>query len=96
MSRTVIEDVALERSNQDVTWGQQDHDPALWLAILTEEVGEVSKEIADGIFAPFNGPAYRAELVQVAAVAVAAVEAFDRKPQLAFDRKAEPMPQELR
>lgn len=69
--------VRLERERQLQLWGEQDHNPAVWLAILTEEVGEVAKEIADGTLAhPFNEAAYRTELIHVAAVAVAAVEAL--------------------
>jgi NTP pyrophosphatase (non-canonical NTP hydrolase) len=76
----VLEDVAEERSDQDVRWGEQNHAPGYWLAILTEEVGEVAKEIADGrpAGAGLNYLAYRHELVQVAAVAVAAIESLDR------------------
>lgn len=74
---TVLEDVAEERQNQIARWGKQRHSPFYWLAILTEEVGEVAKEIADGRVQPFDAGAYREELVQVAAVAVAAIEALD-------------------
>ena len=68
-------DVSNERIRQLKLWGEQNHDPKTWLGILTEEVGEVAREIND------NGPGtahYRKELIQVAAVAVAAVEALDR------------------
>lgn len=70
----VLLEVAEERSRQDELWGEQNHTSWQWLAILTEEVGEVAKAINE------NQPNdYRDELVQVAAVAVAAVESFDRK-----------------
>lgn len=76
-----LSDVRLERQRQDEKWGPQDHSPAEWLAVLTEEVGEV----ATGILRHrFNGRAlseYREELVQVAAVAVAAIEALDKGNQ---------------
>lgn len=82
---TALTDVLAERIRQDVKWGEQNQDPTVWLAILTEEVGEVAKEIADGR-APcsptsaggINLGQYREELVQVAAVAVAAIECLDR------------------
>jgi NTP pyrophosphatase (non-canonical NTP hydrolase) len=67
-----------ERAAQDERWGEQNHDPAMWLAILTEEIGEVAKEVADGRIQPFNDRAYHDELIQVAAVAVAAVESLNR------------------
>lgn len=73
-----LTDVARERNRQDDLWGVQDHAPGMFLAILTEEVGEVAKEVADGRVQPFDADAYREELVQVAAVAVAAIEAHDR------------------
>jgi NTP pyrophosphatase (non-canonical NTP hydrolase) len=78
---SVLDDVAAELDRQNVLWGVQDHEPATWLAILTEEAGEVAKEIADaGTDArAFNPRQYRTELIQVAAVAVAAVQSLDRK-----------------
>lgn len=49
------------------------------LAILTEECGEVAKEVADSSVRALDVEAYRTELIQAAAVAVAAVESLDRK-----------------
>ena len=58
-----------ERKNQDIKWGKQNHVPHTWLVILMEEVGEMAKEIQE------KKPAlYREELIQVAAVAMAALE----------------------
>ena len=76
-----LADVQREREQQDQKWGEQHHAPAVWLAILVEEVGEVAKVVAettagDDTMAQ-RWPAYREELVQVAAVAVAAIEALD-------------------
>ncbi len=68
----VIEAVLEERRRQDDKWGVQHHGPDGWLAILTEELGEVAKAILEG-----SGLRYRDELIQVAAVAVAAVECLD-------------------
>jgi NTP pyrophosphatase (non-canonical NTP hydrolase) len=71
--RRVIIDVVLERESQDRKWGVQDHGPSKWGMILQEEVGEVAKAwLEDDI------DGYRAELVQVAAVAIATIECFDR------------------
>jgi hypothetical protein len=39
----VVAAVAAERKRQDTKWGQQNHDPFKWLAILQEKVGEASK-----------------------------------------------------
>jgi NTP pyrophosphatase (non-canonical NTP hydrolase) len=81
MTSAVLNDVAAERLRQDRKWGVQDHSPETWLAILSEEVGEVAKPLADHLtkakdWAPED---YRAELVQVAAVAVAAIESLHRQ-----------------
>lgn len=71
--------VLYERFKQDGKWGKQDHPFPLWLAILTEEIGEASKE---GLAAHFNGPGsypnFRTELVQSAAVLLAMIECGDR------------------
>ena len=68
----VIEDVKEERERQDAKWGEQLHDPYTWIAILGEEYGEVCKAALED-----NG-GYRDELVQVAAVAIAAIESYDK------------------
>ncbi len=75
----VLDAVAVERARQDAKWGEQGHPPAVWLAILGEEYGEAAKPVADhGTGAkPMDWVQYREELVHVAAVAVAAVEALD-------------------
>lgn len=75
-----LADIADERRRQNEKWGQQDHDPTGWVAILVEEVGEVAKE-STALLPPadrFDIAAYRAEMVQVAAVAVQAIECLDR------------------
>jgi NTP pyrophosphatase (non-canonical NTP hydrolase) len=75
---SVLKDVARERQSQDHKWGPQGHDPEMLLAILTEEVGEVAKEIAESRVNPaLDASAYREELIQVAAVAICAVETLD-------------------
>lgn len=76
---SAIFDVNAELARQRALWGQQDHAPHEWLPILMEEVGEVAKELADSRLGTFNPVRYRTELVQVAAVALAAVEALDRQ-----------------
>lgn len=82
----ILREVSFERGRQLKKWGQQDHDPATWLAILTEEVGEVAEEILnmkfgadDPKYPQGSHENYRAELIQVAAVAVAALDSFDRQ-----------------
>lgn len=79
---TVLEDVFEERKRQNNKWGSQRNLSDLtWLAILTEEVGESAQEVLTRI--PGNEEAgkghgdLREELVQVAAVAIAWIEALD-------------------
>lgn len=80
----VLHEVHLERIRQDQKWGQQDHTPAHYFAILAEEHGEVAKEVVEYTFGRANTlrarlARIREELIQEAAVAVAMVEAIDRR-----------------
>lgn len=75
----VLVDVERERGEQDVKWGVQSHDDFTWLAILGEEVGESNQAALDIRFQGGTLAALREELIQVAAVAVAFVEAIDRR-----------------
>ena len=70
---SVLNEVAVERAKQDAKWGIQNHSPQKWLVILGEEVGESCRGCFESDLAQ-----YRRELIQVAAVAVAAVESLDR------------------
>lgn len=60
-----------EHQRQLDTFGVQNHTPEMWAAILMEEVGEVCREICDG---PTRN--YEDELIQVAAVALSALENY--------------------
>lgn len=69
----VLNDVYTERERQDVKWGDQSGNTgALWMTILGEEFGESCKAWLEG-----DSENLRAELVQVAAVAVAAIRSLD-------------------
>lgn len=74
-------DVDLERAEQDEMWGDQTHDPAYWLAILGKQVGQLGTEVlnykwaADGTKAARPHAMY-SEAKQVAAVAIAMMEAI--------------------
>lgn len=77
-----------ERARQDAKWGPQDHNNAVWCAVLTEEVGEACQEVLkergwlqanERFAAQPHAERLRVELVQIAAVAVAWLEALDRK-----------------
>lgn len=79
----VLQWILDERGKQDEKWGEQNHEPFTWLAVLMEEVGEVNQ---DALKAFFDSPehknkhlaACREELIQVAAVAVAMIESIER------------------
>lgn len=77
--------VRVERDRQDEKWGEQNHDPEWWLAILMEEVGELAQCVLEAHFS--NGPNgthlatpanVRQEAVHCAAVALAMIESLDR------------------
>lgn len=90
----ILNEIKAERERQNVKWGEQNHSPIEWIGILTEEVGEASKEAVDYHFAKVNHKGsdeklieleegltisnYRKELIQVAAVAVQMIECIDR------------------
>lgn len=69
-------DVLAERVRQNEKWGEQRHDLGRWLAILTEEVGEVSQAMQGtwGWGKPTDASDLYKELIQVAAVASAIAE----------------------
>lgn len=82
IGRSVYHDIADERSAQDVKWGEQNHSPPVWLTILGEEYGEACEQTLSMVFYPSNLEAasnYRRELIQIAAVAIAAIESLDRQ-----------------
>lgn len=76
----VLHDVHAERMRQDKKFGPQSHDDGTWGLVLGEEFGEVCEAALDRRRTPRadRDSLLRAELVQVAAVAVAWVEAIDR------------------
>lgn len=66
-----------ERDRQDKKWGTQRKQPdTIWLAILVEEVGEAAEAILEG---PGDMRDLETELVQVAAVATAWIEAIQEE-----------------
>lgn len=73
-----------ERQRQEEKWGEQNHHPAIWLAILMEEVGEMSSEIIANEWKPElqRRKDMGHEIVQVAAVAKAMWECGTRNKWL--------------
>ncbi len=79
----ILAEVIQERARQDEKWGEQNHKPIEWCAILGEEVGEVNKAALEAHFKQYfkdneQLANYRQELIQVAAVAVAMIESLER------------------
>ena len=73
-----MEAVLQERARQDAKWGEQNHDPFLYVTVLGEEYGELCQA---ALHARFGGPKaveLRKEAVHTAAVALAIIECLDR------------------
>lgn len=73
-----FESVTAERLVQDVKWGQQNHAPVEWLAILIEEIGEFARAEMEHRYRGDSPRKMREELVQVAAVAMAMLQCGER------------------
>ena len=76
--RRIIHEVELELHRQHAKWGENRTElhPMVWLAILTEEVGEVASDLLEH---PDDTVAAELELIQVAAVAIDAVVNLRRR-----------------
>lgn len=69
----ILEDVYVERIRQENKWGDRSSNSGpLWMTILGEEFGECCKAFLEG-----DRENLRTELIQVAAVAVAAIRSLD-------------------
>lgn len=75
----VFDAIRAERERQHAKWGQQDHDPYTWLAVLGEEFGEVSQAILHDTFGGNAAGTLREELTHVAAVACQWLECLERQ-----------------
>jgi hypothetical protein len=76
----ILNEVIRERMRQDEKWGIQRHAAVDWLAILGEEYGEACKAAIESKFkhGSSSWEGYREELIQIAAVAISAIESYDR------------------
>jgi len=75
---SVLNPIAKERARQNEKWGEQNHAAEIWLAILIEEMGEVSQALLHDKSGGHAAGTLRDELVQVAAVAIQWLECIDR------------------
>ena len=75
--QSVLDEVSKERAIQDAQWGGAAHDDKHtepeWIAILARHLGLAANDEAEE-----EPTRFRRQMVRLAAVAVAAVEAFDR------------------
>jgi len=74
----ITKDVLAEIGRQEEQWGEQNHDPFFYLAILTEEVGEAAQAALDWYTGKGEPVRLREEMVQVAAVSIAFIGCIDR------------------
>ena len=77
LMRCILKEVVKERKRQDNKWGEQNHHPFKWLAIIAEEFGEASKAVLESRMISSDN-SYREELIETAASCIAAVESLDR------------------
>lgn len=70
----IVQMVRDERLCQLMKWGPQDHDDGVWLKILVEEVGEVSKAMLEK-----DSAKVASEAIQVAAVAICIAQVILKK-----------------
>lgn len=75
-----LEDVLKEREKQEKKWGEQNHNPYIYYAILGEEFGELGQSILQTQFGGEHGgwENVRKEAIHTAAVALAVIECLDR------------------
>jgi hypothetical protein len=72
----ILDMIRAERKRQDGKWGEQNHSPEYWIAILGEEFGEVCTEVLGR-----NSLDVFLKLLQTAAVSVAWMECLLRNDQ---------------
>lgn len=77
----IFAEIKAERERQIAKFGVQRWEPIEWVAILTEEVGEVSREALEMHFTQFHKDTgqkerYKKELIQSAAVIFAMLESY--------------------
>lgn len=73
-----LQSVLDERARQNEKWGEQNHDPITWSAILSEECGEFAQAALHNQFGGKHAHEVGLEAVQCAAVALQIVECLDR------------------
>lgn len=74
----IFESIYKELERQDVKWGKDRVlDDLIWLSILAEEFGEVSKEVVELNYNKNDKKDLKKELIQVAAVCVQFINSIE-------------------
>ena len=76
-----VNDTLLERDRQDRTFGEQNHHPAYWLALLGKQMGQLGDAIVKREWATDDRRALarmRNEAIQLTAVGLCFIECIDR------------------
>ena len=93
--------IEAEGMRQDAKWGEQNHEPEVWLSILTEELGELAQAMLadrfdtgrDEKLHDSHHVSMEIEAIQVAAVAAHFIEYLSRRVRIeaeeAHDRAGE-------
>jgi NTP pyrophosphatase (non-canonical NTP hydrolase) len=79
IDKFVLDLILKERKRQDEKWGEQNHDDYKWLAILTEEIGELSQAILHTEFGGYANGNAPIELIQAVAVGIQWLECMQRR-----------------
>lgn len=77
--RAALALVLQERERQNGLWGEQNHSDEIWLAILTEEVGETAEAILHTRFGGKRAGKTEEELTQAVAVGLQWLACIRRK-----------------
>lgn len=82
MLEEIIQRIREERKHQDEKWGEQNHHPYKWLAVIGEEKGEADKAALEADWRQDqNYDDYEKELIELAACAIAAIECRERNKE---------------
>lgn len=73
-----LREVVAERERQDKKWHVQNWTVLEWIPILLEEFGELGQEVNRHYYGNKGLADYKAELIQVVAVALAMLECLER------------------
>lgn len=74
----IAKDIQDERERQSTQWGghphDDTHDPHEWIGFIHAKQGDAGDAARKG-----DGPEFRRRMVQIAALACAAIESYDRR-----------------